>query len=232
MTDKVTGVHGEYRPLTALEVGLLIRMVRDQQRIKRAVLAASANVSEKTVERAEAGSGISEECRRRIACALGMKEGALTEPLFIPTPEEFERMQQQGLEELKRTHRSQPVQEITGVRDVLSLFGQCALFADNSNVEEDDLGAFAEFQQLLSDWSDIASDIPAPGRVEAAREVLDSIRGFEARGYQVKWAVTDQYRVGGEAPFPCAVVVAFKAGAGRARPPDAVWLPRRAALGM
>jgi transcriptional regulator with XRE-family HTH domain len=227
MTDNVAGVHGQYRRFTAVEVGGLIRLLRDQQGLKRAALAASANVSEKTVERAEAGKGISEECCRRIARVLGMREDALTEPLYIPTPEEAARVEEQRLEDLKRTHSSQPIQRVTGVREVLSLFGQSALIADDSHVEESHLDAFAQFQQLLTDWGDVASEIPAPDKIRAAQQVLESIRDLEALGYMVKCAVTHQYRTRGGGSFPCAVVVAYPTSARHPPPPDTVWLPKK-----
>jgi ribosome-binding protein aMBF1 (putative translation factor) len=59
MSESVEGIRGEYRRLTSPEVGMMIRMSRQLRGIKRAVLAVEARVSEKTVERAEAGEGIS-----------------------------------------------------------------------------------------------------------------------------------------------------------------------------
>jgi len=52
----------------------MIRSFRQEQGIKRAALAADANMSEKTLERAEGGQGISEDSCRRIARALGLQE--------------------------------------------------------------------------------------------------------------------------------------------------------------
>lgn len=54
-------MRGEHRRLTSTEVGLVIRMFREGHGIKRAVLAADAHISDKTLERAEAGHAISEE---------------------------------------------------------------------------------------------------------------------------------------------------------------------------
>jgi transcriptional regulator with XRE-family HTH domain len=70
--SNVDGIRGEYRRLTSTEVGVMIRAFREGQGIKRAVLAADANMSEKTLERAEGGQGISEDSCRRIARALGL----------------------------------------------------------------------------------------------------------------------------------------------------------------
>src|SRR5258705_173960 len=101
---QLQGIRGEFRRFTSAEVGGVIRMFRQLQGLKRAVLAADANVSEKTIERAEAGEGISEVSCRRIARALGMKENAFTDALYIPTLEEVERIQKQNEEKIRQTH--------------------------------------------------------------------------------------------------------------------------------
>jgi transcriptional regulator with XRE-family HTH domain len=79
MTENIEGLHGDYRRFTSAEVGLTIRLLRRMRGLKRTVLAAEAHVSEKTLERAEAGEGISEDSSRRIARALGTKETAFIE---------------------------------------------------------------------------------------------------------------------------------------------------------
>jgi hypothetical protein len=43
--SNVDGIRGEYRRLTSAEVGVMIRAFREGQGIKRAVLAADANMS-------------------------------------------------------------------------------------------------------------------------------------------------------------------------------------------
>ncbi len=49
----VTGIKGEYRRFTAVELGEFVRRERESRRVKRASLAVDAKVSEKTLERLE-----------------------------------------------------------------------------------------------------------------------------------------------------------------------------------
>ena len=155
MPESVNGIRGEYRRFTSVEIGGVIRYLRESQGVKRAALAAEANVSEKTVERAEAGEGVSEESCRRIARALGLKDDAFIRELYIPTPEEAEHIQRQALEERQRTHCVVPVRELHSVRDVLPLFDGYALVGDDQCVLEAHLQRFAELKQTLLDWADI-----------------------------------------------------------------------------
>ena len=117
LNDNIESLRGEYRRFTSAEVGGVIRMFRESQGIKRAVLATEANVSEKTIERAEGGEGISEDSCRRIARALGMKENAFTDELYIPSPEEAVRIQKQSAEDFQRTHRAVSGTPINAPRD-------------------------------------------------------------------------------------------------------------------
>jgi transcriptional regulator with XRE-family HTH domain len=165
MTENIEGLHGEYRRFTSAEVGTTIRLLRRIRGLKRAVLAAEAHVSEKTLERAEAGEGISEDSSRRIARALGMKETAFIEELFIPTLEEAARLQQKKDEEVRKTHRPVAVAPVVGPRDILPLFENYGLFADDMNVADEHLKEFADLKQTLVDYGDISADFTAPQRV-------------------------------------------------------------------
>ena len=231
MTESIEGLHGSYRRFTSAEVGLTIRLLRRMRGLKRTVLAAEAHVSEKTLERAEAGEGISEDSSRRIARALGMKETAFTEELFIPTLEEAARIQQKKDEDLRKTHRSVPVEPVRGPRDVLPLFENYGLFADDMNVADGHLKDFADLKQSLVDYGDISGDLTAPQRVEAAEDVVKDIREFEMLGYVIKVGTARDYRVHGE-EWPCSVMAAFRKPTGMLVTPDEVWLPKKARFGI
>jgi transcriptional regulator with XRE-family HTH domain len=233
MSDNVQGLHGEYRRFTAVEVGALIRLNREQRGIKQASLAADAGVSLKTVERAESGEGVNEESCRRIAKALGMQADSFTRELLIPSAEEAVRYLEREEAERKRTHSVLAVKELRSVRDVLTLFGNCAYLADDQCVEEKHLHAFAALKENFTDWADIAGDIPETERVSAAEQLLTEIRAFEALGYVVKGGVVSRYLTGGprDAPpskFPFTFMVAFKKPKGaRDTTPAEVWLPKK-----
>ena len=75
--SNVDGIRGEYRRLTSAEVGVMIRAFREGQGIKRAVLAADANMSEKTLERAEGGQCVSEDSMPSHRSGTGPARGCL-----------------------------------------------------------------------------------------------------------------------------------------------------------
>jgi len=208
VNDNIESLRGEYRRFTSAEVGGVIRMFRESQGIKRAVLATEANVSEKTIERAEGGEGISEDSCRRIARALGMKENAFTDELYIPSPEEAVRIQKQSAEDFQRTHRAVSVAPLNAPRDILPLFRCYALIPDEQCVADEHLHDFATLKQALVDYGDISGDLSATEQLEAAEEFVKLVREFEAFGYVVKCEIAADYRTHGDS-WPCSVLVAF-----------------------
>jgi hypothetical protein len=57
MTENIDSLNGEYRRFTSAEVGTTIRLLRRIRGLKRAVLAAEAHVSEKTLGARRGGRG-------------------------------------------------------------------------------------------------------------------------------------------------------------------------------
>jgi transcriptional regulator with XRE-family HTH domain len=230
MTENVEGIRGEFRRFTAVEIGFLIKVYRKNHGVKRAALAADANMSEKTLERAEKGEGIAEDSLRRIARALGFQETVFTAEHYIPAPEEAARMAEEVDQKLRQTHRSVAVSLLIGVRDVHALFEGCALVADDSNIAEEHLEQFTAIKESLVDWSDVASDVPPTMALAGAKDLLKSIQEFETLGYVVKCGKAKRFLKGGP-PLTCSVLVAFKRPKGSMVTPDEVWLPNQLAVG-
>ena len=231
METTVDGLRGEYRRLTSMEIGVMIRAFREGQSIKRAVLAAEANMSEKTLERAEGGQGISEDSCRRIARALGLQEDVFVGERYIPAPEEAMRMLEQKDKERRATHSPSAVAELKGVRDVLPLFRACGFVADDQNVGDQDMEAFAGLKESWWEWNAIASDIGQPELVRGAQSFLAEIRSFEARGYVLKSCIAQRFHEDGM-PVALAVLVAFRKPIGSTGTPDEVWLPKKFSMGF
>lgn len=95
---------GTRRRMTPQEVGMIVRMYRESNQVKRAALAAQANVSEKTLERLEAGVPVQETTYRRVAIALGIAEDSFIREEYIPTPEEYLHRQEAEQAKFKKTH--------------------------------------------------------------------------------------------------------------------------------
>lgn len=235
MSDNVYGINGEYRRLTPREIGLFIRDCRERMGLKRLALAAEVGMSEKTLERAESGEGVSEDSCRRIAVALGLKPDALTREMFVPsatTAEEFRQNELRMRQELERTHFVTSVHELRSARDVLGLFGTQAFLGDGSNVADEHLQQFTALKVSMSEWNDLALDIPETESLAAAEVVLHDIRALEALGYVLKGSVVERYVTGG--PFPvrpalwrCSLVVVFRKSKGtKDTTPTEAWLPK------
>lgn len=229
--NNVHGIKGEYRRLTAAEVGLMIRLARKQKGIKRAVLAAEAHMSEKTLERAESGRGISEESSRRIAQALGFQEDTFVAELYVPEPGEFERMQKKQLEELRATHVPQAVAEINGTRDLLRLFRCELFFTDDTHVAEEDLETFAGLKDSLWEGNAIHEELSELERLRVAQSFLDEIHSFQALGYIVKAGIGTRHWEGGEVSV--AIMTAFvRNPQNEVGVPSEVWLPKKMSVGF
>jgi transcriptional regulator with XRE-family HTH domain len=235
VSDNVYGIRGEFRRFTSREIGLFIRDCRERMGLKRLALAAEVGVSEKTLERAESGEGVSEETCRRIAVALGLKPESFTGEMFIPsatTAEEFRQNELRLREEQQRTHFAVSIHELRRARDVLALFGTQAFLGDGSNVADEHLQQFTELKVAMSEWNDLAADIPESESLAAAEAILKDIQALEARGYVLKGSVVERYVTGGPfqtrtALWRCSLVVAFRKSKGtKDTTPSEAWLPK------
>ena len=225
--NNVNGIRGEFRHLTAVEMGAMIRMLRKSRRIKRVALAAEANMSEKTLERAEAGEGISEESARRIARALDLQEDVFVAKVYFPTADEAERLFEKCQEERTANYLPLAVRELRGTRDVLLLFRAHAMLGDDHHVSDNHLREFAELKESWWEWNAVSEDIGETALVDGARSFLSAVSSFESLGYEVKFGVMEGHRKN-DIPYSLAVLVAFKKsktfGSGA---PNEVLLPKR-----
>lgn len=102
---------------------------------------------------------------------------------------------------------------------------------ESARDERTSLEAFASLKQSLWEWNAIASDIPETDLIKGARDYLDEIRSFEARGYEVKAGTSARNRRDGSV-VPMAILVAFKKPKGTGGTPDEVWLPKKLSVGF
>lgn len=232
MDDNVAGIRGEYRKPTPVEIGILVRALRDQRGIKRAALAADAHVSEKTLERIEDGVAVRDDTYRRIAQALGLDGKAFITAAYIPTIEELTEKFQREQQELRQTHNSVVVKPLSDPRQLLHLFQSEAMVADDRHVAAEHLDVVAAFKDNLRDWSDIAAEIPETARLDAARQLLADARAIERSGYEIRVGMTERYGMKGT-QLKMGVVAFFPTGPTAAQPPPAeVWLPKKMPMGF
>jgi hypothetical protein len=148
-------------------------------------LALFAGVTDKTIQRAEAGVRVCEKSSSRIADALGLPPDTFTKQRFMPhpaSPEEIQRRDRELSEAWVETHLEITVHELRDVRDVVPLFGTSVYWVDNNNVAQAHRQQFSALSHVIAQAND-----------GAAADLLAKTREFEARGYVVKGAVIEAY---------------------------------------
>jgi len=171
---------------------------------KQLALADEAGVTERTVERIEAGITVSDDTLRKVAKALKLREGAFTEPSYCPSEAEL----MAEVRKIRDQHTVTELHDLSEARDLENLMGQHAHLIDGSAVE-DGLGeAVASLKDQVQDWGDIFEDIPHSEKLAAYRSLLASIREIEQSGYKARWG-----RYTTDDKFTVGVLVFFKSSA-------------------
>jgi transcriptional regulator with XRE-family HTH domain len=185
MSASVRGIEGEMRQFTPSEVGFVIKVCRKNMDLKREALALSARMTDKTIQRAEAGKRVREKSSRRIARALGLPPDTFTKERFMPhpaSPEEIQRRERLLNAAWEESYLAVTVHELRDVRDLIPLFGTGAIWVDDNNVAEVNRQQFAALSQVIAQAND-----------QAAQDLLARIREFEARGYVIKGGKIEAY---------------------------------------
>jgi hypothetical protein len=108
---------------------------------------------------------------------------------------------------------------------VLLLFRADGFLADDQNVAEQDMEAFASLKESWWGWNAVASDVGQSELVKGAQSFLAEIRSFEGCGYVLKSCIARRFHKDGT-PMEVAILVAFRKSKGFAGTPDEVWLPK------
>ena len=185
MSANVRGIEGEMRQFTPIEVGLVIKVCRKSMGLKREALALSARVTDKTIQRAEAGERVREKSSRLIARALGLPPDTFTKQRFMPhllSPGDVERREHVLIEAWAESHLPIMVQELRDVREVIPMFNTGCIWVDDQNVSE-------EHRQKVSALETAISEVNG----QAAEDVLARMRDLAGCGYVVKGTVIEAY---------------------------------------
>ena len=202
--DTETKNTGTYERPAPKDIAFMVKELRGYFEWKQLALADEAGVTERTIERIEAGITVSDDTLRKVAKALKLPEGAFTEARYCPSDTEL-------MSEVKRIqdeHTVTELHDLSEARDLENIMGQHAHLIDGSAVEDDLAEALASLRDQVQDWGDIFEDIPHVGRLGACRELLASIREIEQRGYIARWG-----RYTTDDKFTVGVLVFFKSSA-------------------
>jgi transcriptional regulator with XRE-family HTH domain len=186
---------GAYQRPAPKDIAFMVKELRAYFGWKQLALADEAGVTERTVERIEAGITVSDDTLRKVAKALKLREGAFTEPSYCPSEAEL----MAEVTKIRDQHTVTELHDLSEARDLENLMGQHAHLIDGSAVEDDLAEAVASLKDQVQDWGDIFEDIPHSEKLAACRSLLASIREIEQGGYKARWgryAIDDKFTVG------------------------------------
>jgi transcriptional regulator with XRE-family HTH domain len=190
-----TKTTGTYQRPAPKDIAFMVKELRAYFGWKQLALADEAGVTERTVERIEAGITVSDDTLRKVARALKLREGAFTEPSYCPSEAEL----MAEVKKIRDQHTVTELHDLSEARDLENVMGQHGHLIDGSAVEDSLAEAVASLQDLVRDWGDIFGDLQQSEKLGACRSVLESIREIEARGYKARWGrytTDDKFTVG------------------------------------
>lgn len=170
----------EFRRPTPEEIGRLVRAFRDALEMKQITLAHNAGISERQVQRVEAGESVADETLIRIAKAFGYENDAFTKPRDVMS-DEAAAAYEGGL-------RVVDAKRLRSERDCADLFDHHGFIPDTSRVLEDGLEPVAEFLDMLTDWANIIGDLSLREQLDAWRSLHRQVQVVSAVGYDVVYA--------------------------------------------
>ena len=176
----------ENRKYNSLEISQFIKLFREMYGLKQEALAERANVSLRTLERAESGKDKdrpSDNYLKRIAKALMLEEDFFTRIHSIKSKEELEK-------EIKEREKAFTKIELTKSRNAKDIMNTISgshmswseiLISDNDKAEE----LAAGLVDYLQDLGDILSEISETSKLEMRRGLQLMLDELEAEGFVV-----------------------------------------------
>ncbi len=176
----------ENRKYNSSEISSFIKLFRDMYELKQEFLAERANISLRTLERAESGKEKdrpSDNSLKRIAKALMLEEDFFTKIHAIKTKEESER----EAREREKNYTKIVLTKSTNAKDIINrLSGSHMYWSDvliNENDEAEELAA--NLVDYLQDLGDSLDDISETNKLEMRRELQRMIDELEVHGFVV-----------------------------------------------
>lgn len=218
------------RPITAEELGLVVKVCRLARSWSQENLAAEAGVTVRTVQRVEAGKSCDLQTKRALARAFGAEDiDVFNRPAEFPSLERIAEERRQEEEKRRRDFLELPVRAADGrtLIDLLARAG-CLSFGAASGFEpsKDARRSLAEAQDFMRDCLDIAGDIGATGWLDLAEDLDSLIKRLGASGVALRAAERDTALRFGDKPMK--LTVAYVVACGKGREPETVWVPNKA----
>lgn len=186
----ITDTEAPPRLLTPDEVGLLVRTFRDFRQWSQATLAEIAGLTERTVQRVEAGEPSSVDTRRALAVALQYEDpDAFNKPHAIPTEEETRKAK----EAFEREHLILDAVEVTSGRQLAGLY-EWTMMDMSYPAEEMPEPVQQEFAILLDylrDYRDAADEYSEVQKLDVHADLQKHLDAITSAGFVVLAARRD-----------------------------------------
>ncbi len=159
-----------------------LRLYRQHHGLTQENLAELCGLSTRSIENYESGKRAPDQQALR-----SLQRGMQVEVDFFRKPSaEEEARTRREIEEAQRNTVVVPVVRLTSVQQAQEMVAGCeGRRMDFSQVRDSALEVAAELEELVTDWGDIWEDIPATGRLDAAREILATANRLEEHGYVI-----------------------------------------------
>lgn len=163
---------GMVRELTQAEIGAGVANFRKQLGLKQLALASEAGVTERTIQRIEAGHKVDDDTLRRVSKALQLSENAFFGPRYIPTEEEAIKDATQFLED----HSLVELKPVLTSRDVVAIISCNAWWVDDSQVADELLPRTAAIKEWIEDLGNCKDDMGQVALLESSRDLLAEMK--------------------------------------------------------
>lgn len=127
-TKSTGNANGTYRRLAPAEVAWMVKELRTHFGLKQLALAQDAGVTERTIERTEAGIAVSDDTLRKVARALKLSENAFTQATYCPSDEELTAQ----VKKIRDEHTVTDLHDLSEARQLENLMGQHGHLIDGS----------------------------------------------------------------------------------------------------
>lgn len=215
MNTSTTETPVQPRTLTPVELGVLVRMLRDAKGWSQEQLSDISKLSTRTVQRVEEGQPSSLDTRRALAGALGFDDiDALNKPHVIPTPEQL--AEQKAL--FEKEHLTLKAERIETGKQLGRLMERASahLFHEAVDLPQDAAEAFAHLTDFCRDYADcdeLYSAVDKLGLYEELDQMVGELKGL---GYSLVAGLRDTQLLAKDVksgvPISVIYVVAFPQG--------------------
>ena len=163
-------------------VAKMLRRYRQHHGLSQENLAELCGLSTRSIENYESGRRAPDQQALR-----SLQRGMQVEAEFCRKPSaEEEARARREMDEVQKNTVVVPVARLSTVQQVQEMVAGCEGWRiDFSQVQDPALEVTAELEELVTDWGDIWEDIPATGRLDAAREILATAQRLEVHGYVI-----------------------------------------------